>query len=60
MIKTRITKVKSFEHKEIIMAITIAEIMITTTIMKIVTIILMIMAIVYKCKNVKIESKSLK
>ena len=55
MIKTRITKVKSFEHKEIIMAITIAEIMITTTIMKIVTIILMIMAIVYKYKNVKIE-----
>ena len=37
------------------MAITIAEIMITTTIMKIVTIILMIMAIVYKYKNVKIE-----
>ena len=55
MIKARITKVKSIEHKEIIMAITIAEIMITTTIMKIVTIILTIMAIVYKCKNVKIE-----
>ena len=48
MTKTRIPKVKSIAHKEIIMAITMAEIMTTTTIMKIVTIILMTMAIVYK------------
>lgn len=60
MTKTRITKVKSIAHKEIIMTITMAEIMTTTTIMKIVTIILMTMAIVYKFKKVKIEQKSLK
>lgn len=60
MTKTRITKVKSIAYKEIIMAITMAEIMTTTTIMKIVTIILMTMAIVYKFKKVKIEQKSLK
>ena len=60
MTKTRITKVKSIAYKEIIMAITMAEIMTTTTIMKIVTIIRMTMAIVYKFKKVKIEQKSLK
>ena len=60
MTKTRITKVKSIAYKEIIMAITMAEIMTTTTIMKIVTIILMTMAIVYKFKKVKIEQKFLK
>ena len=43
MIKTRIIKVKSIENEEIIIAITMAKIIITTVIMKIIKIIMMTM-----------------
>ena len=45
MIKTRKIKVKSIENEEIIMAMTIAKLIITTAIMKIIIIIMMIMRI---------------
>ena len=43
MIKTRLIKVKNIENNEIIMAMTIAKIIITTVIIKIIIIIMMIM-----------------
>ena len=43
MIKTRIIKVKSIENEEIIIAITMTKIIITTVIIKIITIIMMTM-----------------
>ena len=45
MIKTRIIKIKSIENEEIIMAMTMTKIIITTAIMKIIIIIMMIMRI---------------
>ena len=45
MIKITIIKVKSIENEEIIMAITMAKITITTVMMKIIIIIMMIMRI---------------
>ena len=42
MIKARIIKVKSIENEEIIMAMTMTKIIITTVIMKIIIIIMMI------------------
>ena len=45
MIKTRKIKVKSIENEEIIMAMTMAKLIITTAIMKIIIIIMMIMRI---------------
>ena len=45
MIKTRIIKVKSIENEEIIIAITLTKIMLTTVIMKIIIIIMMTMRI---------------
>ena len=45
MRKTRLIKVKSIENEEIIMAMTMTKIIITTVIMKIVIIIMMIMRI---------------
>ena len=38
MIKTRIIKVKSIENEEMIIAVTITKIIITTVIMKVITI----------------------
>ena len=43
MIKTRIIKVKSIDNEEIIIAITMAKIIITTVIMKIIMIMMMTM-----------------
>ena len=45
MIKTRTMKVKSIENKEMIMAMTMTKIIITTTILKIIIITMMIMRI---------------
>ena len=45
MIKARIIKVKSIENEEIIMAMTMTKIIITTVIMKIIIIIMMITGI---------------
>ena len=45
MIKTRLIKVKSIENEEIIMAMTMTKIIITTVIMKIIIITMMIMRI---------------
>ena len=45
MIKTRLIKVKSIENEEIIMAMTMTKIIMTTVIMKIIMIIMMIMRI---------------
>ena len=45
MIKTRIIKLKSIENKEIMIAITMTKIVITTIIMKIITIIMETMRI---------------
>ena len=43
MIKTKIIKVKSIENEEIIIAVTMTKIIITTVIMKIIKIIMMAM-----------------
>ena len=43
MLETRIIKVKSIENEEIIIAITMTKIIITTVIIKIITIIMMTM-----------------
>ena len=45
MIKTRIIKVKSIGHEEIIITITLAKIILTTVIMKIIIMIMMTMRI---------------
>ena len=45
MIKTRIIKIKSIENGEIIITITLAKIILTTVIMKIIIIIMMAMRI---------------
>ena len=62
MIKTRIIKVKSIENEEIIIAITMTKIILTTVIRKIIIIIMMTMRIkirnqikILKNKNVKTE-----
>ena len=45
MIKTRLIKVKSIENEEIIITITLAKIILTTVIMKIIIMIMMTMRI---------------
>ena len=57
MIKTRTIKVKIIENEEIILAMTMTIMIITTIIMKIIAIIMMRMNNV---KNVKIEQKVFK
>ena len=53
MIRTRIIKVKSVENEEIIMAITMTKIIVTTVIMKIIIIIIKIMRIkIGNCINI--------
>ena len=47
MIKTRITKVKSIESEEIIIAITLTKIILTTVLMKTIIIIMMTMRIIF-------------
>ena len=60
MIKTRLIKVKSIGNEEIVMAMTMTKIIMTTVIMEIIMIIMMITRIkisnkIKKNKNVKIE-----